>query len=371
MLRKKSCLMVLSFLLLFFLASCEALSNTALLVSIQENEIEKVADLRSIPGSPFTQEQQIGGWYFTSPYEDSTSLHLVCMPFKNNEPEEIESIHYLKLNPLTQEFTSQEVFSELNPRLKQSLGFFDGVCWVTEDQKILTSDLSTGGIMSYDLIQQKSSQSKPLVNSSRISSFYLKDQSLYFVKEQTVKEETQRTLYSIDYPSLDPSTLNELYRMEVIRRKEGQKEEVQNGFSKISHIEGDKIYGTFNYHTPSEEGTISTTGVAEINLGDLSERIVFQRKTREKTEQGEILCYAFLNPNGAWFGKYWMIEESIKAEDTWQKRHHIYDSTAQLQLIVEVGSNNKQRYFLKTHPDGTYLYWVDDFELYRWKTPLS
>jgi hypothetical protein len=26
---------------------------------------------------------------------------------------------------------------------------------------------------------------------------------------------------------------------------------------------------------------------------------------------------------------------------------------------------------LKTHPDGTYLYWLDDFVLYRWKTPLS
>jgi hypothetical protein len=362
MLRKKSCLMVLSFLLLFFLASCEALSNTALLVMIQENEIETVVDLRSIPGSPFTEEKQIGGKYFTSPYEDTASLHLVYMPFKDNSMEEIKSIHYLKLNPLAQEFTSQEVFSELNPRLKQSLGFFD-YCWVTEDQKILSSDLSTGGIVSYDLIQQTSTQSKPLVNSSRISSFYLKDQSLYFMKEQTVKEETQRTLYSIDYPSLDPSTLKELYRMEVIRRKEGQKAEVRSGFSKISYIEGDKIYGTFYYHTPSEEGTISTTGVAEINLSDKSERIVFQRKTSE--------CYAFLNPNGAWFGKYWMIEESIKVEDTWQKRHHIYDSTAQLQLIVEVGSNNKQRYFLKTHPDGTYLYWMDDFVLYRWKTPLS
>ena len=121
------------------------------------------------------------------------------------------------------------------------------------------------------------------------------------MKEQTVKEETQRTLYSMDYPSLDPSTLKELYQMEVIRRKEGQKAEVRSGFSKISYIEGDKIYGTFYYHTPSEEGTISTTGVAEINLSDKSERIVFQRKTSE--------CYAFLNPNGAWFGKYWMIEE--------------------------------------------------------------
>jgi hypothetical protein len=363
--------MVLSFLLLFFLASCEALSHTALLVSIQENEIEKVADLRSIPGTPFTEEKQIGGKYFTSPYEDTASLHMVYMHFKDNCMEEIKSIHYLKLNPLAQEFTSQEVFTELNPRLKQSLGFFDGVCWVTEDQKILSSDLSTGGIVSYDLIQQTSTQSKPLVNSSRISSFYLKDQSLYFMKEQTVKEETQRTLYSIDYPSLDPSTLKELYQMEVIRRKEGQKAEVRSGFSKISHIEGDKIYGTFNYDTPSEEGTISTTGVAQINLSDQSERIVFQRKTREMTEQGETFCYAFLNPNGAWFGKYWMIEESIKAEDTWQKRLHVYDSTAQLQLIVEVGSNNKQRHFLKTHPDGTYLYWLDDYVLYRWKTPLS
>ncbi len=368
MLKIKSCSVILSFVLLFFLVSCDAFSHLTLL-QIQENEIEKVVDLRSIPGAPFTEEKQIGGRYFIPPYEDLTSLHLVYMHLKDNSMEEINSIHYLKLNPLAQEFSSEEIFTDLNPIKKRSLGFFEGICWVTEDHKILSPDFSTGAFISYDLIQQTSTQSKPLANSSRISSFYLKDQSLYFMKEQTIKEETQRTLYSMDYPSLDPSTLKELYQMEVIRREEGQKEEVQSGFSKISYIEGDKVYGTFNYHTPGEEAR-NTTGVAEINLSDKSERIIFQLLAREVDELFETFCFAFLNPNGAWFGKYWMIEESTKEEDTWQKRYLIYDSTDQLQLIVDVGPRHEHRFFLKTHPDGTYLYWVDDYVLYRWKTSL-
>jgi hypothetical protein len=360
MFRIKICSVILSFVLLFFLVSCE----------IQENEIEKVVDMRCIPGAPFTEEKQVWGKYFIPPYDDTASIHMIYMHFKDNNMEEINSIYYLKLNPLAQEFSSKEVFTDLNLMKKRSLGFFDGICWVTEDHKILSPDFSTGAFISYDLIQQTSTQSQPLANSSRISSFYLNGQSLYFVKEQTVKEETQRTLYSMDYPSLDPSTLKELYQMEVIRRKEGQKEEAQSGFRKISYIERDKVYGTFNYDTPSEEGTLSTTGVAEINLSDKSERIIFQRKTREVFEESETFCYAFLNPNGAWFGKYWMIEESTKVEDTWQKRQLIYDSSGQKQLTLNVGPRHEHRFFLKTHPDGTYLYWVDDFVLYRWKTSL-
>lgn len=65
-----------------------------------------------------------------------------------------------------------------------------------------------------------------------------------------------------------------------------------------------------------------------------------------------------------------MIEESTKVEDTWQKRQLIYDSSGQKQLTLNVGPRHEHRFFLKTHPDGTYLYWVDDFVLYRWKTSL-
>ena len=67
MFKIKICSVILSFVLLFFLVSCE----------IQENEIEKVVDMRCIPGAPFTEEKQVWGKYFIPPYDDTASIHMI------------------------------------------------------------------------------------------------------------------------------------------------------------------------------------------------------------------------------------------------------------------------------------------------------
>lgn len=196
-------------------------------------------------------------------------------------------------------------------------------------------------------------------------------ESMYLSSDRVFLGDRGHDLYSIPYPSLDVSSLKKVYSL-------SDKNLVISG---ILHYDASKevLYVSAREKIDSSlpEATYQS-GIIMIDLVNKKEEFVFSFNNSYSKDEKKGFGYAKLQEwthNFAYQGDYWLITEIQKEDDQADENHlfHVYDLEKNHlgAYLPYEGYQAQSDLILKTHPDGTYLYWVDDFVLYRWKTPLE
>ena len=271
----------------------------------------------------------------------------------------------------------QEVYPGLGIELAgfiDAFGIYRGACWITDGQTLWTHALNE--FVSYDLHEKIISKhgSIPGIKLHDLKGMYFYQNKLYFLVPGDKRDDSSKNhlLYSIDYLSMDSSTLTRHFSLQSSAMS----------FSRITKIQGNKLYICFSESIPSGEEQEyagkydSKDGILEYDLYTNEKRIVM-KYNKYDLRSNEIYLWRDLFHNnlvGPCFGHYWMMHEIIgKNGKIIGQRYYIYDSSVSLNCIIVTNpSHSFRREFLKTHNDGTYLYFFkDQHTLYRWKTPLK
>ena len=360
---------MLALCLSFLLSSCYLLEANTLILWLNEDELEKVVDLSELEGSPLVDNTGFSYIYVFRPLDNLNKIHLIAIP-DITETCETMSMHYFSLEPSNEHYAVQEVMPGFAEEfgIPLYLGIYHGDCWLLEDRELWT--YHQNGFVSYDLKDEVTT----MVNNNRdihfsmMRNLYFHEDKLYFIIGLTYNP-SESILYSIDFPSLDPSTLTQHYSL--------RQPPLSLGFIEV--IKDNKMY--WNYYSYAQRGEISQglakRGIVEIDLDTQEKRVLMEVKEQETKDNGVFiyrglgrLNYAF----GSWQGKYWMFPEIMsKDRQTFAINYHIFNTqgTFHCKLILDPELSIR-RSFLKTHDDGTYYYIIkkDDFILYRWKVPF-
>jgi len=186
-------------------------------------------------------------------------------------------------------------------------------------------------------------------------------ESMYLTSDRVFLGDRGHNLYSVPYPSLDVSSLEKVYSLSNENMR----------ISGILHYDASKevLYVSAREKIDSSvaEATYQS-GIIMIDLVNNKEEFVFSFDHGSNK-------YHFWTHNFAYQGDYWLITEIQKEDDQADEKYsfHVYDFEKNHlgTYLPYEGYQAQSDLMLKTHPDGTYLYWVDDFVLYRWKTPLE
>jgi hypothetical protein len=194
---------------------------------------------------------------------------------------------------------------------------------------------------------------------------------MYLSSDRVFLGDRGHNLYSVPYPSLDVSLLKKVYSLSNENMR----------ISGILHYDASKevLYVSVREKIDSSlaEATYQS-GIIMIDLVNNKEEFVFSFNNSYSKDEKKGFGYAKLHEwthNFAYQGDNWLITEIQKEDDQANENYlfHVYDLEKNHlgAYLPYEGYQAQSDLMLKTHPDGTYLYWVDDFVLYRWKTPLE
>jgi hypothetical protein len=338
---------------ILFPISCVPMQVTEKINTIPKDEIEVVFDLLESAG---IQKKPCDVFiYFNQPFLDTDEINLMMVDMCGTFDYPQSYIYNTISNTLTHSALMKN--DHVGVAARYSLLMAHGqVTWKTGLHTYLFALPITFTTLNPDTCS---------IHYGRIP-FYC--ESMYLSSDRVFLGDRGHDLYSVPYPSMDLSSLEKIFSL--------SNENME--ISGILHYDASK---QAHYVSAREKRDYSLSevtyqsGIIMIDLVNKKEEFVFSyNNSYSKDEKKDFAKYQVWKHNFAYQGDYWIITETRKEEGNADEKYlfHVYDIAKNLlgTYLPYEGYQAQSDLILKTHPDGTYLYWVDDYVLYRWKTPL-